>query len=393
MPTLRKDRGNAWLARVVVNGKEVDSKFFPPGRKKGPEWTAARQWEVQRKEEYLRSQEKRAILTGSELLLAWGDQYLAHVERTMSHSTYTEKKTVMQALFAYCREENITSVEELTKPMLYQFLADVADERGAKRANVYRKNVLAAWNWAIEGVEGFPQAAPVLERIKPFPVDVTDRYVPPEADVIRVLQQVHGQDLVMLLTYYYTGARRGEVFRLSWERDVRLETGQIRLTDRKGKGGKRRVRWLTMHPELIRALTWWREARPCKVDNVFMQIQNDTSMGLPFRQRNHLMPKLCERAGVRPFGFHAMRHKSAAITFVGGGLNAAQILMGHSRATTTDIYVRSAGLYADRGMIPSALGEHVIGQTAARLLEMEMPHGGESHEAFCNQKSVTTRLQ
>lgn len=393
MPTLRKDRGNAWLARVVVNGREVDSKFFPPGRKKGPEWMAARQWEVQRKQEYLRSREKKATPTGSELLLAWGDQYLAHAERTMSHSTYTEKKTVMQALFAYCREENITSVEELTKPMLYQFLADVADERGPKRANVYRKNLLAAWNWAIEGVEGFPQAAPVLERIRPFPVDVADRYVPPEEDVIKVLQQAHGQDLVMLLTYYFTGARRSEVFRLSWERDVRLETGQIRLTDRKGKGGKSRVRWLTMHPELIRALTWWRGARPCQVDNVFMQLHCNGAMGLPFRQRNKLMPRLCEKAGVRPFGFHSMRHKSAAITFVGGGLNAAQILMGHSRATTTDIYVRSAGLYADRGMIPSALGEHVIGQTAARLLEMEMPHGGESHEAFCNQKSVTNRLQ
>ena len=144
MPTLRKDRGNAWLARVVVNGKEVDSKFFPPGRKKGPEWMAARQWEVDRKKEFLLCQKKKATLTGLELLLAWGELYLAHAERTMSHSTYVEKKTVMQALFAYCSEEKIRAVEELTKPMLYQFLADVADERGAKRANVYRKNVLAA---------------------------------------------------------------------------------------------------------------------------------------------------------------------------------------------------------------------------------------------------------
>ena len=67
--------------------------------------------------------------------------------------------------------------------------------------------------------------------------------------------------------------------------------------------------------------------------------------------------------------------------------------MGHSRATTTDIYVRSAGLYADRSMIPSALGEHVIGQTAARLLEMEMPHEMETHEAFCKQEPVNNRLQ
>lgn len=46
MPTQIKARDNAWLARVIVNGREVDSKLFPPGRKKGPEWLAARQWEV-----------------------------------------------------------------------------------------------------------------------------------------------------------------------------------------------------------------------------------------------------------------------------------------------------------------------------------------------------------
>lgn len=392
MPTLRKDRGNAWLARVVVNGKEVDSKFFPPGRKKGPEWMAARQWEVQRKEEYLRSQEKRAIPTGLDLLLAWGEQYLAHAERTMSHSTYVEKKTVMQALFAYCNEEHILAVEDLTKPMLYQFLADVADERGAKRANVYRKNLLAAWNWALDSVEGFPQAISTLERIKPFPVEAGDRYVPPEEDVIKVLNEAHGQDLVMLLTYYYTGARRGEVFRLTWA-DVNLDEGRIRLADHKAGAGRHRVRWLAMHPELVKALSWWRDVRPCQVDNVFMQTHCDSAMGLPFLQRNKLMPRLCERAGVRPFGFHAMRHKAAAITFVASGLSAAQTLMGHYRATTTDIYVRSAGLYGNQDEITSALGESGIGQAAEALLEMEMPHGVESHEAFCNQKSVTSRLQ
>lgn len=394
MPTLRKDRDNAWLARVVVNGKEVDSKFFPPGRRKGPEWMAARQWEVERKKAFLKEQEQREkTLTGSELLLAWGERYLAHAERTMSHSTYIEKRTVMRTFFAYCTEEAISAIAGLTKPMFYQFLADVADERGPNRANVYRKNLLAAWNWAIDAVEGFPQSPSALERIKPFPVETDERYVPPEEDVIKVLQQAHGQDLVMLLCYYYTGARRGEVFRLSWERDVRLETGQIRLIDHKGKCGKQRVRWLAMHPELVKALTWWREERPCQVDNVFMQIHCDSAMGLPFKQRNKLMPRLCERAGVKAFGFHALRHKAAAITFVAGGLNAAQTLMGHYRATTTDIYVRSAGLYGDQGVITSTLGESGIGHAAEELLEKIMPHEVQTHEAFCNRESVTSRLQ
>lgn len=65
----------------------------------------------------------------------------------------------------------------------------------------------------------------------------------------------------------------------------------------------------------------------------------------------------------------------------------------HSRATTTDLYVRSAGLYADKSMIPTALGEHMIGQSAIKLMEMEMPHGLDPREAFCKQEPVNNRLQ
>ena len=74
----------------------------------------------------------------------------------------------------------------------------------------------------------------------------------------------------MLLTYFYTGAQRGEVFRLTWD-DVCFETRKIRLVDHKGRGGAQRSRWVPMHDELAnKALSWWRDERPCAVDNVFM---------------------------------------------------------------------------------------------------------------------------
>lgn len=417
MPTIRKDRDNAWMARVNINGLQVASQMFTPGRKKGPEWTAAKSWEVKTKSaiegllqqgltlpQTLKQLGLKSKLqlenenpapqtpTGLERLLAWGDKYLDHAKRTMTRQTYVEKQTVLQAFFSYCSEEGIFSPDAVTKPMAYQFLADVADERSNNRANVYRKNLLAAWNWGLDFVEGFPTAA-VFERIRPFPVDHGVRYVPPEEDVIAVLKQAQGQDLVMLLTYYFTGARRGEVFRLSWDRDVQLRAGMIRLTDHKGGGGAQHVRWQKMHPELTKALVWWRDARPCTVDNVFMQTHCDGALGEPFRQRNKFMARLCERAGVKPFGFHALRHKSAAIIFVAQGLDAAQILMGHSQATTTNIYVRSAGLYSDQGSIATALGESGIGHAASELLEKIMPHEVRTHEAFCNRESVTTRFQ
>jgi integrase len=332
--------------------------------------------------------------------LAWGEEYLRHVERTMRKQTRVEKETIMKAFFVYCRKEGIDGLEGVTRPRVYQFLAGIADEKGPNRANVYRKNLLAAWNWGVGFIDGFPQSAAVIERIRPFPVTRMSRYVPPEEDVIKVLQLVRGQDLVFLLAMYFTGARRGELFRLSWG-DVDLVGGRIRLTDGKGGNGQQRERWLTMHQELAKAFAWWKEARPCVVDNVFMQTQSDAYMGQPFRARMHFMDTLCSRAGVRPFGFHAIRHKSAAITFEAKGLSAAQILMGHSRATTTDIYVRSAGLYADQGAILEALGMSVIGKAVSGLLcgtecgadfpraaEKAMPPEESTPEAFCTQGLV-----
>lgn len=392
MPTKLKSRDGCWLGRVVINGRQVDSKVFPAGRMKGPEWTEAKNWEVQRKKELLAAQVQPKTLSGCELLLAWGERYLAFTERTMSRSTSIEKKTVMKDFFRYCREEGICSLEAVSKPMLTQWLLDVSEERGPDRANRYRKNLLAAWHWGMDALEGFPQEQPLLERIKPFPVDAGERYVPPEEDVIKVLNEAHGQDLVMLLTYYYTGARRGEVFRLTWA-DVNLTEARMRLVDHKAGGGRQRVRWLAMHPELVRALAWWRDARPLQVENVFMQLQNDAALGQPFKQRNKLMPLLCARAGVRPFGFHALRHKAASIAFEAGGLNAAQMLMGHSRATTTDRYVRSAGLYSRQDVITDALGGSGIGLAAEELLEKEMPQEVMTPGANCKRSIVNGMLQ
>jgi hypothetical protein len=105
------------------------------------------------------------------------------------------------------------------------------------------------------------------------------------------------------------------------------------------------------------------------------------------------MLTLCGRAGVKPFGFHALRHKSAAIAFVSQGLNAAQTLMGHYRATTTDRYVASAGLYTKQEGILEALGSSEIGQAVCNLLDEGMPQKVVSSEAFCNTEHVTQMLQ
>lgn len=472
MPTLLKNRENQWLARVIIHGRQVASKYFPAGTKYGLSWRRAKKWEEEQKEIALNAfeQEKRALALKAwkldhdkfvqskmieeqkirarkafelqqeelirqkeeqerenkllqsiqeeqknfvlnlllsrnnqkeseeifvpkektvntvqstsisriekasphrELLSLWQKKYLEHVTRSMSKKTFVEKQTVMDSFFAYCKIEGIESLYSISPAVAYDFLSEINDERGGNVANKYRKNLLAAWTWGINFIDSFPQENSPFAKVKPFNSQKQDRYVPPEADIIKVLHQAKGQDLIMLLVAYFTGARRGEIFRLSWQ-DINLETGKIRLSDRKAGNGQGRIRWLQMHEELVKALLWWKENRPCQVDNVFMQIQSESTLGQPYTQRNRFMISLCEKAKVKPFGFHAIRHKSASITFTQFGLNAAQILMGHYRSTTTDIYTKSAGLYSNQNEIVSALGESGIGQAVVNLLQQNI---------------------
>lgn len=118
----------------------------------------------------------------------------------------------MQAFFAFCRENRIEHLEAITKPQVYVFLSPVQDERGAKTANKYRKNLLAAWNWGMECVEGFSQVVAPFKGIKPFKVEQKDRYVPSEEDVVKLLQQARGRIWCCSLPCTSPGAGEAKFF-------------------------------------------------------------------------------------------------------------------------------------------------------------------------------------
>ena len=353
------------MARVVINGKQVACKFFPAGKKHGPEWRAAKQWEEEQKKEALAG---IVTLTDLERLMEWGKKYLDHAKRTTCHETYLRKKGIMQRFYTFCGAKGIKSLENITVAKAYSFLSEINDEKSGMSANTFRKQLLTAWKWGVDFIDGFPQVIPPFKKVKPFPYKSEGRYVPPDEDFIKLLNVAKGQDLVMLLTFYFTGARRNEIMSLSWE-DVNLTEEKICLTDNKTGNGTQRRRWIKMHPELVQALMWWKENRPCKVDNVFMNTRyNNETLGNPYTKRCGFMKRLCIKAGVKHFSFHAIRHKSAAIAFKNSGLNAAQILMGHYQATTTDRYIKSAGLYTNQEDIVEALGGNDIGQMVGHLL-------------------------
>lgn len=261
---------------------------------------------------------------------------------------------------------------------------DIHDQRGPHVANKARKHIVAAWNWGCDFIDGFPDRLCPFRKVRPFHALPQDRYVPPDEDIVKVLAQAKGQDALMLATYIHTGARRGELFRLTWA-DVDLESRQIRLIDHKGGLGICRARWMGINENLAEALSRWREECPAKVENVFMQLADHHSgaikVGDPFKHRKHLLERLCRQAQVKPFGLHALRHKGAAIVFKEMGLNDAQIFMGHTRATTTDRYVKSAGLYSSKEDIVTTISTSTIGMAVSAILKKETASLAATNEA------------
>ena len=66
--------------------------------------------------------------------------------------------------------------------------------------------------------------------------------------------------------------------------------------------------------------------------------------GTHYVYRNNLMRILCEKAGVPRFSYHAFRHFGASrLIQKGVPLTDVQQLLGHEKATTTAIYLRSMG--------------------------------------------------
>jgi hypothetical protein len=58
-----------------------------------------------------------------------------------------------------------------------------------------------------------------------------------------------------------------------------------------------------------------------------------------------MMKRLCKRAGVKPFGLHAIRHLTAS-TLYGKGYSLAHIqaVLRHKNPKTTERYLRKLGL-------------------------------------------------
>ena len=181
----------------------------------------------------------------------------------------------------------------------------------------------------------------------------------------------------MLLTFLFLAARKGEVFRLKWS-DIDFAANTVTLWTRKRAGGDLEADVVPMVGRLKQVLLAWWEHRPIKAEWVFVNL-DDTPfckqyLGQPFRARQHVMKKLCAKAGVRAFGFHAIRHLTASLLYrEGQPVAVIQAILRHKSAQTTTRYLQSLGLKQTHEAMETVMGQRGPGKVI--LMEEAMQKG------------------
>lgn len=293
----------------------------------------------------------------------WSNEYLIEAENRFAGITFREKKA---AFARFYRETGIGReflVQNLTVTICRKYFLKQMQTRSGYAANKDRKNLGTAWRWGLDNIEGWPKGANPFLSVKKFPEERQPRYVPSEEDFWNVYDQAAGQDQVMLLTYLHLAARRSEVFQMKLS-DVDFVNNRVCLWTQKREGGHKEYDWLPMTSELRKALLAWSEERLTqKTDDkqhVFVCLDEtpfcEKYYGKPFLHRQHLMKRLCYKAKVKPFGFHAIRHLTASILYKKGyPLAIIQAILRHANPNTTARYIHSLGLEETRGALEEGL--------------------------------------
>lgn len=325
-----KDRTTGkWRAVVKHKGQRIAQKTFRTKRE-------AFSWENMVRRELKKSNSNRQprVMDLQTLCV----KYLDYAER-FSKRTYDEKRTLVRRLLSFV-EPDIPAYK-ITSEMILAYLNSRAKNQSNNAYNKDRKNLLAMWNW---GQDYLDITANPVTKIKKLPHNRSPQYTPPTESVLRLLAVATRRERVFLDCYLHTGARRSEIFRWTWADDINFEKRQVRLGTRKTKDGSMEYVWLPMNTDLYESLYWWWNNRRFKTSPyVFVDDHPGLHYGQPYKARNHFMRGLCKRAGIRPFGFHALRRYVASVLADTHKVSAKQIqrILRHKNLSTTERYIQN----------------------------------------------------
>lgn len=288
-------------------------------------------------------------------MAGWMENYLQFAKVRFQAKTYRAKKAAFRRLLSFFRDTH--QVAGLSVADCLRFLTTQARTRSGNAANRDRKEAGTAYEWGRVYL-GLPVPNP-WRLVDKFPEKSYTRYVPPLADFEKVRAIATGQDAAMLTTLLHLAPRKSELFGIRLD-DVDFENRRVRLFTRKRKGGHRQGDFLPATKILMATLAAWLEERgkielpgqDPETNYVFLSLVT----GRRFQRRDDFLKRLCQRAGVRRFSFHAVRHLAAQELYRDGATtHHIQLVLRHLDPRTTSKYLRRIGIEEVRATMEKTL--------------------------------------
>jgi integrase len=272
--------------------------------------------------------------------------YLEDCKDRFQKNTWRQKAFVFRNFLTFINDN--PEAESISKQTFAEYLKfrkeqkDKTDkkakkiENGVCVANRDLKEFKALYNWCIRQELLLKNPC---HNIESYPEQTKVKYVPPAEDINKVLLAADREDMDLILTLYHTAGRTSEVLNLTWE-DINFEQRWVRLWTRKRRGGELQEDKLAMTETLNGVLKRRWDNRDKTTAYVF---HNADGARYTYTQKRDTMKKLCRKAGVKIFGFHAIRHHVASILADSGKASLSQIqkMLRHRRTTTTDNYIKT----------------------------------------------------
>jgi len=215
--------------------------------------------------------------------------------------------------------------KEITREDVEEFLNMMTS---AHNANAHLRMIRALFQHGVD--RGWLRINPA-GKITPYPIQKKKKYIPPVEDIKKVLEAAEPEDRLYLLVMIHTLGRMSAVNNLKWE-DIRED--YLTLYTRKSRHSNVKEIKIPLNRVLKEAL----EQIPRQGEYVFI----NPKTGMPYDYRKKLLIGLCKKAKCKRFTFHALRHWGASkLDSARVPITTIQALLGHERATTTDIYLQS----------------------------------------------------
>ncbi len=227
-------------------------------------------------------------------------------------------------------------LNQIDKTVLHQFLHNYRKEKQVTQSRLNR--IAACLKGAISRAVEFGYLTEnKLTNFRLFKIESHKmRYLDDDETqrLFDALEETNQLTHNMVLTAYYTGMRRGEIFTLRW-RDINFDTNLFTLDKKNTKSGK--GRHIPIHAKLLAIFGNMQTQKPD--DLVF----KSPITGEVLTNLKHSWETLLKKANIQNFRFYDLRHTFASkLVMKGVDLNTVRELMGHSDIKMTLVYAHLA---------------------------------------------------